>query len=281
MSNYYYLIAGLPDLTLEDSKLSYTVADFKEEIYPLLSDTDKKLINLFYLKFDNENILKLLKNKEANVDTRGNFPATELLENMYAIRENGIAGSYTLPAYLVRFIADCYHNAAIDDDSKILENDLADLYYAYGMKSSNKFIAAWFEFQLIMNNVFTALIARKFKIDASQYIVGDTEVAEILRTSGARDFGLTNEIDYFEQIIKISEIDELLEREKKTDQFKWNWIENESVFNYFSVERIFVFLLKIEMIERWLSLDKEKGKEMFRDIIDSLRDEVSIPTEFK
>ena len=32
-SKYYYLVAGLPELTLEDSKLSYTVADFKTEIY--------------------------------------------------------------------------------------------------------------------------------------------------------------------------------------------------------------------------------------------------------
>ena len=31
---YYYLVAGLPELTLEDSKLSYTVADFKAELYP-------------------------------------------------------------------------------------------------------------------------------------------------------------------------------------------------------------------------------------------------------
>ena len=29
-SKYYYLVAGLPELTLEDSKLSYTVADFKQ-----------------------------------------------------------------------------------------------------------------------------------------------------------------------------------------------------------------------------------------------------------
>ena len=28
-SKYYYLVAGLPELSLEDSKLSYTVADFK------------------------------------------------------------------------------------------------------------------------------------------------------------------------------------------------------------------------------------------------------------
>ena len=63
MSKYYYLVAGLPELTLEDSKLSYTVADFKTELYPALSEDDKKLIDLFYLKFDNANVLKLLKDK--------------------------------------------------------------------------------------------------------------------------------------------------------------------------------------------------------------------------
>ena len=74
MSKYYYLVAGLPELTLEDSKLSYTVADFKTEIYTGLSVSDQKLIDLFYLKFDNANVLKLLKDKEAAIDTRGNFP---------------------------------------------------------------------------------------------------------------------------------------------------------------------------------------------------------------
>ena len=64
---YYYLVAGLPELTLEDSKLSYTVADFKAELYPDLSDEDKKLIDLFYLKFDNANVLKLLKDKDAAI----------------------------------------------------------------------------------------------------------------------------------------------------------------------------------------------------------------------
>ena len=51
-SKYYYLVAGLPELSLEDSKLSYTVADFKTEIYDGLSASDQKLIDLFYLKFE-------------------------------------------------------------------------------------------------------------------------------------------------------------------------------------------------------------------------------------
>ena len=74
-SKYYYLVAGLPELSLEDSKLSYTVADFKTEIYDGLSASDRKLIDLFYLKFDNANVLKLLKDKEAEIDKRGNYSA--------------------------------------------------------------------------------------------------------------------------------------------------------------------------------------------------------------
>lgn len=63
MSTYYCLVAGLPDISLDDGKLSYFVSDFKAELYPDLSAQDRKLIDLFYLKFDNTVILKLLKIK--------------------------------------------------------------------------------------------------------------------------------------------------------------------------------------------------------------------------
>ena len=46
MTNYYCLVTGLPELSLEDGKLSYNVANFKTEIYPQLSKSDKKLLDL-------------------------------------------------------------------------------------------------------------------------------------------------------------------------------------------------------------------------------------------
>ena len=77
------------------------------------------------------------------------------------------------------------------------------------------------------------------------------------------------------------EIDELVEREKKIDLLKWNWLEDEVFFHYFTIERIFVFLLRLEMIGRWISLDKEKGSELFRQLIQSLKEQVQIPEEFR
>ena len=276
---YYYLVAGLPELTLEDSKLSYTVADFKAELYPDLSDEDRRLIDLFYLKFDNANVLKLLKDKDATIDPRGNYSAEELAEFISSLKEGDEIVDAMFPSYLSTFISE-YFNTPAEDDF-LHEDRLAALYYEYAMKCKNKFVSSWFAFNLTMNNILVALTARKFKMDIAPLIVGDTEVCETLRTSSARDFGLAGEVDMLELLVKISETEELVEREKKIDQLRWNWMEEATFFNYFTIERLFVFLLQLEMIERWISLDKEKGNQLFRSIIAALKDEVQIPAEFR
>lgn len=261
MSKYYYLVAGLPELTLEDSKLSYTVADFKSELYSALSEEDRMLIDLFYLQFDNANVLKLLKDKDAAIDPRGNYSAEELAEYISLLKEGGEVSERMFPSYLSTFISE-YFNMSVEDDF-LHEDRLAALYYAYAMKCKNKFVSAWFSFNLVINNVLVALTARKFKVDVAPLIVGDTEVCEALRTSGARDFGLSGEVEWLDILVKISETEELVEREKKIDLLRWNWMEEATFFNYFTVERLFVFLLQLEMIERWISLDKERVVNCF------------------
>ena len=279
MSNYYCLVAGLPELSLEDSKLSYTVANFKTELYPELSKKDKGLIDLFYLKFDNANLLKLLSDKESEIDARGNYKAQELLDLIDAIKEDEPFDKKKFPSYFPIFIKDV--SGAIDKDNVWRENHITSLYYAYAGKSKNKFVASWFNFNLDVNNILAAYTARRYKWEVSSAIVGDSPVCELLRTSSARDFGLTGELECFEALVKITETTDLVDKEKKIDMLRWNWMEEATFFNYFSVERLFVFLLQLEMTERWISLDKETGKQMFRNIIDSLKNNVEIPEEFR
>ena len=278
MSTYYCLVAGLPDISLDDGKLSYSVSDFKAELYPDLSAQDRKLIDLFYLKFDNTAILKLLRNKDAVIEDKGNFSAEELLQLIEAVRE-GDTPDKKYPSYLVNFVSQYLQLS--QDELYRADDLLAALYYSYGMSSNNAFIASWFEFNLNLNNILAALAARKYKMEVSSVIVGATSICEQLRTSNARDFGLNETLEYFEALQRIADIEELVEREKKVDMLKWKWLEDESFFHYFTIERIFVFLMQLEMIERWISLDKEKGNELFRQLIDQLKDEVQIPQEFR
>lgn len=278
MSTYYCLVAGLPDISLDDGKLSYSVSDFKAELYPDLSAQDRKLIDLFYLKFDNMAILKLLKNKDTVIEDKGNFSAEELLQLIEAVRE-GDTPDKKYPSYLVNFVSQYLQLS--QDELYRADDLLAALYYSYVMSSNNAFIASWFEFNLNLNNILAALAARKYKMEVSSVIVGATSICEQLRTSNARDFGLNETLEYFEALQRIADIEELVEREKKVDMLKWKWLEDESFFHYFTIERIFVFLMQLEMIERWISLDKEKGNELFRKMIQDLKNEVQIPEEFR
>ena len=278
MSTYYCLVAGLPDISLDDGKLSYSVSDFKAELYPDLSAQDRKLIDLFYLKFDNTAILKLLKNKDTVIEDKGNFSAEELLQLIEAVRE-GDTPDKKYPSYLVNFVSQYLQLS--QDELYRADDLLAALYYSYGMSSNNAFIASWFEFNLNLNNILAALAARKYKLEVSSVIVGATSICEQLRTSNARDFGLNETLEYFEALQRIADIEELVEREKKVDMLKWKWLEDESFFHYFTIERIFVFLMQLEMIERWISLDKEKGNELFRKMIQDLKNEVQIPEDFR
>ena len=107
MSAYYYLVAGLPELSLEDGKLSYTVSTFRTELYPSLTADDKKLIDLFYLQFDNANLLALLKDKDATIATQGIFSSDELLELIDAVR-TGDSPDKKYPVYLSRFITSTF-----------------------------------------------------------------------------------------------------------------------------------------------------------------------------
>ena len=278
MSAYYYLVAGLPDISLEDGKLSYTISDFRAESYGDLSAKDQALIDLFYLKYDHADLLSLLKDKDAVTQGKGNFSSEDLLQLIASVKE-GEKPDAKFPSYLYDFIAQ--YLALPADELYKAENLLASAYYAYAMKSKNPFIASWFEFNLNINNILAAFAARKYKMNVAEVIVGDTEVCEMLRPSNARDFGLSETLDYFEPLQRLVETDDLVEREKKVDQLKWKWLEDASFFHYFTVERLFVFLLQLEMIERWVLLDKEKGSELFRQMIQNLKDEVQIPEEFR
>ena len=280
MTNYYCLVTGLPELSLEDGKLSYTVANFKTEIYPLLSKTDKKLVDLYYLKFDNRNLLSLLKDREAVVDASlGNYSADELLGLIASFFKEKKVSDKKFPTYFYEF-TELYLNTP-DEERLDFDDKLYGFYYDYAIKCGNKFVSTWFELNLNVNNILAALTARKYKMEISKVPVGNNLIADALRTSNARDFGLADELEYFDQLVRINDTVDLVEREKKIDMLKWFWLEENTFFNYFSIEKIFVFLMKLEMIERWVSLDKEKGNELFRKLIDQLKNEVQIPQEFR
>ena len=277
--NYYCLIAGLPDIEIEDNKLTFSIASFKEEVRPQLSTDDARLFDLFYMKFDNQNLLRYIKDNKVKFDERGNITKNELEEYFRLISEDYKPNSNSFPSFFKNFISEHNDVQQVETDAAKLENRLTELYYQWAMKCGNKLISAWFEFNLNLNNILAAYTNRKYQINLET--VGDNEVAEAIKTSNQRDFGLTGTIDNIDIFQRLADEPDLFEREKKIDLLKWQWLDEQTFFKYFSFERVFAYLLKLEIIERWLRLDPSEGEKLFRGLIDSLKDSVMNGPESK
>ncbi|MDL2254915.1 DUF2764 domain-containing protein [Bacteroidales bacterium OttesenSCG-928-J16] len=276
---YYALIAGLPDITLDDAKLPFSVLEFKKELNETLSSADKKLVDSLFLKYDNENLLAYLRNKDAALNEKGTISSESLADMVLEIKEVDKPQNKKIPPYFPEFVAD-YLSGEEGLHQLFWEDQLASLYYDYLLRSKNAFIREWAALNLNINNVLTALAARRNGQEYAPYIVGNNEVAQTLRSSNARDFGLTDIFEEFDDARRIDEETDLIEKERKVDRLRWEWLDEKNFFNYFSVERVVGFVFKLQMLERWLTLNAERGKEIFVEIVDGLRRGATETSEF-
>lgn len=274
--NYYYLIAGLPDISMDDTKTACSLEQFRAEYYPQLSAEDQKMVDLLSLEQDNRNLLALLADKETAVANEGLYSAEELREAIRQAREEEKWGT-EFPVYFRDFIRDL----DADETSTMMTVDcLASHYYRYAAGVDNAFVSRWFGFNLDLNNILAAMTARKYHLPVAQAVVGDGDVADALRTNSSRDFGLTGSLERIEEMQHIAETANLVEREHKIDALRWKWLDEESFFDYFGIEKLFGFLVKNQIVERWMKLDATIGNEMLRSMIAQMK-EVEVPGEFK
>lgn len=278
MGHYYCLMAGLPDLSLDDSKAAPSILELKESMGGQLSKSDKELLYVFFLQYDCRNLVKLLKDPEAETDPRGNYTMEQYVDLMTSAREMNF-NVHRYPSFMSKFARDYTYNK---DSENYFPSDVMMLeYYRYAMRVSNKMMSEWYELNLNIGNILTALIARKNGWNVADYIMGDGELCEMIRNNNARDFGLSNEFDYVNDLMKIVDCEDPVEKEKRIDAFKWMWLEEQTFMDPFSIEALFAYIAKLEMMERWALLDVETGRETFRQIIDNLRSEARVPDEFK
>jgi hypothetical protein len=270
-------MAGLPDISLSDTKKAPTVAELKEECENVLSDSDKKLMFYFFLKYDCQNIVRLLKNPDAQLLANGNFSLEQYQDLITSAKEMNF-NVHRYPTFMSIYAREYSYNK--DTAGFFAEDAMMLEYYKYAMGCSNKMIADWYEFNFNVTNILTAMIARKNGWNVGDFIQGDNEVTEIIRTNNSKDFSLSTEYDYVADLMKVVDETDPVQKEKKIDAFKWSWLDERTFFDIFSIDAVFAYFCKLEMLERWEHLDVEEGKETFKQIIENLRGEAKVPEEF-
>jgi hypothetical protein len=279
-NNYYCLVAGLSDILLSDTKLAENMADFKTYLREELSDGDYKLLESYFWRYDNENLLSKLTGKKYEHNTLANISEDDLDELLKVSKTDSLDNlPFRIPSYFEEFIQ-AFRNEESLHPNLSWENQLSTLYYKTLLSLSNSFIKEWYKTELDITNLIAAYNCKKFGIPAENEVIGSDEVASQLKNSNARDFGLTNDFPELENILKALENENILEKERQLNQIQWNLLDEMVFFHYFSIEKVFAFMVKVTWLERWIKLDKAHGQQMFKSLMSELENSYDIPTEF-
>lgn len=280
MANYYYLMASLPEINLSDTRPGYDMATLTEQLHEQLTPRDARLMSdYFFLQRDCRNLVALLKDPEAPVELTGNYSMEQYTDLMTSAREINF-NVHRYPAFMSEFARQWAFNK--DVKGYFPEDEILFLFYSYAIRTSpDRFIRRWYQLNLDVNNILTALLARKQGWNVGEYIMGEGEVQEQIRENSTRDFVLSIDMENIEELKQIVEQADPVRKEKMIDAFKWKWLDEQTLYEPFGIDSLFAYMCKLEMQYRWERLDVEKGKEHFEHIIDNLRGEARVPDEYK
>ncbi len=263
---YYTLVAGLREYSLDSENKGFDAKVILDEIREQLSKKDLRTLRLFYTWYDIENILHIKAGRSA-FNTLGNYGREEL--------EAEVQRPQTLPPFIGRILTAFADpdNADSDevDTAQKLERALFAAYYEACAKSSNGFLRNWSAFDRNLRNVIAAFSARSKGWSPAEVVVGGGDVVDALTRSSAADFGLKGELEYLDTVIAaMNDEGNLVEKERRIDLVRWDKSEELTAFNYFDMDAILGYLVRVNIVHRWTVLSPAVGREMYERLVASL-----------
>lgn len=279
--NYYYFVAGLPDILLDEGRLQAACIEFASEAQEQLSEPDFDRFNLLRLPFDNANLVNMVEKRDLPFDRRGSMDEASLSE--------GIKSPDTLPSYMQLFI-EAYRENRPPHPGLVAADQLAWFFYEEVGQSRDEFVREWYTFDLQLRNVVAAINCRAnlAHLDAlstdreraaNVLLVGRDDTAEALLRSNAPDFGLGVQLPWIDRVTALSR-NKPVEFEKGIDTLRWEILDDMTIAAYFRAETVFAFYLKLVMVERWRTLDPDTGRERLDKLLEELKSSYSVPELF-
>ena len=162
--------------------------------------------------------------------------------------------------------------AEMDFLLKGFDGDALDAdFYAEALAKDNRFLREYFRFDLNLRNAKVRYLNRALGRDPEQDVMtGEgTEEDEGLDIDGYRFRG--GEFDEAAKVEAVLEGSDLLTRERGLDDIVWEKADALSTFHYFDLTAILAYLAKLRIVDRWLALDEEAGRQLFKKLVDEVR----------
>lgn len=159
----------------------------------------------------------------------------------------------------IRSLLDRKDAAELDLFAKGLSAENLDAdFYKEAQKSRNDFVRAYFEFDLALRNAKVAYLNEALGRDLGTDTVSVSEEE-------------LPEPDELSRIKATLADKDILSREKGLDRILSGKIDSLSEFHYFDLTAVLAYLAKLKIVDRWLVLDEEHGRRLFKQLVDEVR----------
>ena len=199
MSNYVYIIAGLPDFTPDWKQGDKSLDEILNQVRELLSAKDNEVLDFILKGFDKDQI--------------------------------GLE------------------------------------FYKEALAHRIGFIREFFRFDFDVRNQ---------KVRYLNNALGRAPEKDVLKLTDpeAEENGLEPEEPEFKESAKLQTIlekSDILSRERGIDDLYWDKIDELTLFDYLNFDKVLGIVVKMMIIRRWLVLDEETGRSMFKKLVDEVR----------
>jgi hypothetical protein len=264
---YYYLVSSLREYPLDSAHKDFDATAIRGYIRENLAKADQRLLDLFHAWYDVENLCSVIE-RSNRWSELGNFTLEELGDE--------VKNPERLPAFMAR-IVEAYNNPEAETEMDLspgLAHALQEAFYAQTAQSDNRFMREWYEFDRTLRNICAAVAARRASRPVEDVLIGGGVVVEALKRAAGNDFGLKGEVEYADQVVQLmTEVTDLLEKERRLDVLRWTMADQLTAFNYFDMDRVLACMVKVNLVHRWRTLDPKIGAEMFDHLLQTLSGE--------
>ncbi len=150
-----------------------------------------------------------------------------------------------------------------------------ECYFEIYERSTNYFLLEWAKNSLNLEEAITGLMCKYMKLpkeEAVQFFYNrfDSTSQIILNNYEKLDLGLSKKFSWFTTLVNIINNKKLEDVEKNIDLLRLNIINAIKIDNMFSVETLLSYYLKLSILERQASFNKNAGKIKLEKILNSI-----------
>ena len=179
-------------------------------------------------------------------------------------------GEKSIDDYLdqVKELLSAKDNSVLDFIMKGFDKEQLGLeFYKEAFAHRLGFIREFFRFDFDVRNQKVRYLNHALGRDAEKDVLKMTDPE-------AEENGIEQEEPEFKESEKLQAIlekNDILSRERGIDDLYWDKIDELTLFAYLNFDRIMGVIVKMMIIRRWLVLDEQTGREMFKKLVDEVR----------